>query len=236
MSALFIPDKPNVLAIGAHPDDIELGCAGFLHRLIHERGAKVYFAILTGGELSSTTEQYESARREEEARAAAGFILGCSTKSKTFSRHISFGKMKDGALNKEGHKPIWFIEQELARHKRAPLDIILTHSPEELHEDHSSTNRATLSAARNFHGSILFYQSPSTVPNKFSPTFFVQLNEKQLRMKNESLRYHVSQKGKAFLRNRTIRDIARSWAVFHRIYGANLEAFCVHQTFWRSGK
>lgn len=233
MSILFIPDRPNVLAIGAHPDDIELGCGGFIHRLVHERKAKVYFAVLTGGELSSTSRKYLADERQREARNSARVLLGHASNSRAVSKRVAFGRMKDGELFKAGHDPIWFIEKLLLEHKKHPLDIILTHSPDELHDDHACTNRATLSAARNFHGSILFYQSPSSVPNRFSPTFFVELNRKALAAKNRALACHISQKNKTFLRRRTICDIARSWAVFHRIYNKNLEAFCVHQTFWR---
>ena len=39
----------NVLAIGAHPDDIEYACAGTLIRHVHEGGAKVYLCIVTDG-------------------------------------------------------------------------------------------------------------------------------------------------------------------------------------------
>src|SRR5262249_48362331 len=42
-------DSPHVLAIGAHPDDIEIGTGGLIHRLIQEHNAAVQFLILTEG-------------------------------------------------------------------------------------------------------------------------------------------------------------------------------------------
>lgn len=41
-------DKMNILAIGAHPDDIEIGCGGTLIKYA-DRGHKVYSLVMTGG-------------------------------------------------------------------------------------------------------------------------------------------------------------------------------------------
>ena len=41
--------KLRVLVIASHPDDTELGCGGFIFRLIHECGAEIHLLILTPG-------------------------------------------------------------------------------------------------------------------------------------------------------------------------------------------
>jgi len=67
----------TVLAIGAHPDDIELLCAGTL-TLLHAKGWNVGFATLTPGDCGSTTRTREeiSALRRQEAAAAAAILTG----------------------------------------------------------------------------------------------------------------------------------------------------------------
>ncbi len=65
----------RILAVGAHPDDIELQCAGTLAKFA-ARGDQVFMAISTNGELGSAKlSKAEIARvREREARASAGVI------------------------------------------------------------------------------------------------------------------------------------------------------------------
>ena len=78
---MFILDsKLRVLLIGAHPDDIELGAGGFVHRL-RRCGAAVHFLIVTHGlQGLAQIRSVANAQREEEARLAAdilGVAPGC---------------------------------------------------------------------------------------------------------------------------------------------------------------
>lgn len=77
--------KIDILAIGAHPDDVELGCGGTLAKLIHE-GKKVAIVDLTRGELG--TRGTHITRAEEAAEASR--ILGVSARENL--------EMKDGFL------------------------------------------------------------------------------------------------------------------------------------------
>ena len=77
--------KTDILAIGAHPDDIELGCGGTIAKLISE-GKKVVIVDLTQGELGTRGTNFT---RAEEA-AEASKILGISKRENL--------KMKDGFL------------------------------------------------------------------------------------------------------------------------------------------
>ena len=56
----------NVLAIGAHPDDLEFGCAGTLIRHVNEGGDRVFLAVVTDGASSGEAE----IRRQEQLNAA----------------------------------------------------------------------------------------------------------------------------------------------------------------------
>jgi LmbE family N-acetylglucosaminyl deacetylase len=57
--------RMNILAIGAHPDDIEYGCAGTLIKYA-ERGHHIFLLVLTGGQEGGSTET-----RKQEQEAAA---------------------------------------------------------------------------------------------------------------------------------------------------------------------
>ena len=63
----------NILAIGAHPDDVEICCGGTLTKY-RNNGHKIYIALTTSGNIGSKTENLETiaAIREREQLAAAG--------------------------------------------------------------------------------------------------------------------------------------------------------------------
>ncbi|MBN1197728.1 MAG: PIG-L family deacetylase, partial [Bacteroidales bacterium] len=67
----------NVLAVGAHPDDVEFGCAGTLARHVHE-GDKVTILHMSASDALNLENEVVHAKdiRRKEAREAAR-ILGC---------------------------------------------------------------------------------------------------------------------------------------------------------------
>ena len=75
----------TVLAIGAHPDDIELGCSGTLLRH-HKDGNRVYILVLSRGEASGDPE-----KRENECKQAAE-LMGVD--------ELFFGDLKDTKIAK----------------------------------------------------------------------------------------------------------------------------------------
>ena len=84
--------KLDLLAIGVHPDDVELGCAGTLINEI-KRGKTAGILDLTQGELG-TRGTIET--RYDEAKNAAS-IIGVSVRENL--------KMRDGFFRNDGHSP-----------------------------------------------------------------------------------------------------------------------------------
>lgn len=122
--------KLQILAIGVHPDDVELGCAGTLLAAIEE-GKKVGILDLTRGELGTrgTPET-----RKVEARNAAD-ILGIQVRE-------NLG-MADGFFqNDEAHQRLLIT----AIRKYQP-DIILANAPEDRHPDHGRSAKLISDAA-----------------------------------------------------------------------------------------
>ncbi len=114
--------KIDVLAIGAHPDDVELGCGGTLAKLISE-GKKVAILDLTQGELGT--------RGTNETRAIeaqnASTILGISARENL--------KMKDGFLINSEEYQLKIVEMI----RKYQPEIVLCNAIDDRHPDHAKT-------------------------------------------------------------------------------------------------
>ena len=118
----------NILAIGAHPDDIEISCGGTLAKYT-KMGHKVFTATATNGNIGSATLPMEeiAAIRKEEARRAAAHI-GAEYICLDYDDEMFF---EDKAAR------LAFID--LVRYCKA--DVILTHNPEDYNPDHELTSK-----------------------------------------------------------------------------------------------
>jgi LmbE family N-acetylglucosaminyl deacetylase len=222
---------PRVLAIGAHPDDIELGAAGTIWRLTEEYAATVTYLIMTAGVRSwESGGPFVSADRRKEAEASGKLLR---------VHHVRVLDLIDSELQNYEHECIRHIERFLYRNpasNEANFDLIFTHSRADTHSDHRHTFHATISAARYFYGTIVQYQTPSTIPNDFRPTYFVSLDKEAIAKKVAALQVHQSQQRKEFLQEEYVKGMAHSWALFHRMpMDTAVEAFELYQGFWPLG-
>jgi LmbE family N-acetylglucosaminyl deacetylase len=159
----------NVLAIGAHPDDIELGCGATL--LAHAAaGDSVTMLVLTGGENGPGT-----ANRHAEQRDAAT----------TLGAGLRWGGLIDCTLNPDA-PTVRLIENVL---HETEAELVYVHAPDDSHQDHRAAAAATLSAGRRL-SRVLHYQSPSTIT--FNPTLYVDITA-HLTGKLAALKAHASQ-------------------------------------------
>ena len=120
----------DVLAIAAHPDDIELGCAGTLVRLA-QRGGRFGIVDLTRGEMGT---RGDAERRAREASRSAE-ILGAA-----FRETLDFG---DGGLATTREHELVLIDVI----RREKPRLILTSYPEDRHPDHGRAGRLVTDAA-----------------------------------------------------------------------------------------
>lgn len=160
----------NVLAIGAHPDDIELGCGGTL--LAHaRRGDRVTLLVMTTGERGPQASQPRVVEQEDAAR-----LLGAE---------LIWGGFEDGAVP-EGRPAVDLIQDVV---RQFGHDIVYTHCPRDSHQDHRATGTASLAACRRSQR-VLLYEAPTTCG--FRPTVYVDING-LLEDKVDLVRAHVSQ-------------------------------------------
>ena len=118
----------NILAIGAHPDDVEESCGGTLAKYV-KQGHKVFTATATNGNIGSATlsmEEIAKIRKEEARRAAA--IIGAEYICLDYNDEMFF-EDKEARIN--------FIN--LVRYCKA--DVILTHNPHDYNPDHELTSK-----------------------------------------------------------------------------------------------
>lgn len=122
--------KLNILAIGVHPDDVELGCGGTILSHI-QQGHKVGIVDLTQGELGS---RGSGPLRLKEA-AAAGEILGVSVRENLGLADGFFENNKESQL------------KVIAAIRKYQPDIILCNAPNDRHPDHGRASKLVADAA-----------------------------------------------------------------------------------------
>lgn len=169
----------KILAIGAHPDDIEIGCGGTLLYLKQTYQAELHMLLMTQGEAIHSPK----VKREQE-QAVACQILGIH---KCFCAHAS-----DTTINLRF--AIQFIEKII---DQVHPDYIFTHYEQDTHQDHRVLSQATTSACRN-RLNLLYYESLSS--ENFQPTLLVDISE-TLQKKCEAVRAHKSQEKRLQLVN-----------------------------------
>jgi LmbE family N-acetylglucosaminyl deacetylase len=176
----------KVLAIGAHPDDIELGCGGTLCQLTSQ-GNKVTAIYLTKGEKSGDSE----IRKRESINALK--ILGV--------KEVYFGDFPDTDIP-TSHDVIDFLEKFESQYQP---DIIFTHSINEIHQDHRTIGWLSQSAFRTT-DRLVAYESPR-VTSFFTPTYFVDVS-KCINQKWEALKCHLSQQKKRYVTYESVINLA----------------------------
>jgi LmbE family N-acetylglucosaminyl deacetylase/CheY-like chemotaxis protein len=181
-----------VFAIGAHPDDVEIGCGGTLARFAAE-GADVVILTLTGGEAGGGSD----VRRRESSLAAE--LLGAK---------LHMGNLPDRAVD-AGSATISLIEDTLSRYQ---VTHVFTHSRYDGHQDHRNSNAASIVACRSI-PNLFCYQAPSTTV-EFQPNYYVEI-EPFLEKKLAAIDAHASQASqRTYLAADMIRSTARYWGRF----------------------
>jgi CheY-like chemotaxis protein len=139
-----------VLAVGAHPDDVEIGVAG---TLLAHKSAGDSVAILT---LTGDRPPAAQVRRARGPQHAAGII----------GARLFLGELDDADIA-EGEPTIGVIEAVLARIRPT---VLYTHSIHDVHQAHRNTHQAVIVAARQI-GRVYCFQS-ATPTVDFRPTHF----------------------------------------------------------------
>ncbi|AWH33933.1 PIG-L deacetylase family protein [Stenotrophomonas sp. SAU14A_NAIMI4_8] len=178
----------RALAIGAHPDDIELGCGGSIAKLASS-GVDVHALILSMGR-EGATGSFDRAQESHRALVALGV------------KQVRQCDFRDTSL----HQDLASIIKEIEEAVRAiQPDRVYTMFQGDRHQDHRTTFEASIVASRNVR-QVLCYETPSSWPN-FSPTIYEDIGP-QLEPKIDALRLHRSQCDKSYMQKDQIRCAA----------------------------
>ena len=202
--------KPMILAVGAHPDDLEYGCLGTLLKYGEPKRTVTYVASLgTRGDPSATPIRAAESRKALEILDAAE------------CRH----RDKVGLVPDDYAEVVADLEGLLRAHK---IDLILTLGPKDSHQEHRLLFETVVTAARHHCATILTYAIPSNTP-EFCPNLFVDVSS-QYEAKLAALRCHDTQRHKHYMSQDFIRSFhSRTYA---RLHGKDcVEAFEAFRLF-----
>ncbi|GIG38247.1 hypothetical protein Cph01nite_00090 [Cellulomonas phragmiteti] len=180
-----------VLAVGAHPDDVEIGVGATLasHRAA---GDQVVILTLSGGAVGGDTQ----ARRHEALAAAA--VIG----ARLFVHDFEDTRMSPAA------GLITAVEETV---RDVSPTVVYTHSSHDRHQDHRAVHEAVMVATRRV-PSLACFQSPSCTVD-FRPTRFVPVDG-FVETKLEMLAAFTSQSHRDYMDPEAVRSAARYWSRF----------------------
>jgi LmbE family N-acetylglucosaminyl deacetylase len=179
----------RLLAIGAHSDDIEIGCTGTILRFLGDyTGLHVCWVVLSARD-----------ERHTEATASARAILATASESQ-----IQVHDFRDGFLPYEGAA----VKERFEALKPFAPDLILTHYGRDAHQDHRLISELTWNTFRDH--LILEYEIPKYDGDLGAPNFFVRLDEAIVERKVAHLREHFpSQLGRRWFTDDLFRGLMR---------------------------
>ena len=148
----------KVLAIGAHPDDIELICAGTMAKFKNQ-GAEIFMChVCDGNKGSKVYKSDELAKiRRNEAIESAKLIRATSIWA-----GISDGEV---VLDLDSRKKIVEVIRQTAP------DLIITHSPNDYHADHINTSRLVFEAT--YLAGLVLWDSKYPAPEKLPYLYYM---------------------------------------------------------------
>ncbi|WP_045450040.1 PIG-L deacetylase family protein [Citrobacter sp. S-77] len=187
--------KVGVLAIGAHPDDIELGCGASLARLA-KQGVYITAVVMTSGKYG-TNELID--RRQESYNALT--ILGC--------KKIIHFDFTDTQTYLQLNDMISTLENVIKHEIPHDVEIIRVYTMHDAdrHQDHIAVYQASMVACRSI-PQILGYETPSTWLS-FMPQVFESVEEDNFNLKLSALSKHKSQSMRDYMRPERLRAVAQ---------------------------
>ncbi len=195
----------TVLAVGPHPDDVEIGCFGTLARLAsHE---PVVIVVMTSGAVRGSPVD-----REREARESAE-LIGAT---------VEFLRFPDGRLVQDAES-VGRVRDAIKRHNAS---TVFAPYGDDTHQDHGATH-GIVAASVAHTGEMLLYETPSSV--HFRPDVFYDITE-SLPVKQRALARFASQADRPYLDPSLVDAQARYFALRLHRTGRAFEAFALFRS------
>lgn len=203
----------RILCLGAHCDDIEIGCGGTILKLIENyKNVSIYWVVFSSNE-----------ERAKEATASANIFL-----KEVQTKKVIIKNFRDGFLPFQGIEVKECFEQ--LKQEFSP-DIILTHHRDDRHQDHRLISDLTWNTFRNHF--ILEYEIPKYDGDLGIPNLFVHLDDTICRRKIQYiLDSFATQNHKQWFTEETFRSILRIRGIESNSPGNYAEAFYCRKIFF----
>jgi LmbE family N-acetylglucosaminyl deacetylase len=183
-------DRLSVLCLGAHSDDIEIGCGGTILKLGEEYPEAQFHWIVFSA---------EGQRAKEAHKSAEEFLNNITTKV------IDIQAFRDSYFPFIGAA---IKDRFVILKKDFDPDLILTHYAKDAHQDHRLISELTWNAFRN--NLILEYEIPKYDADLGIPNLYVNLNENLVQKKISNIcKVFNSQSGKEWFGEESFRSIMR---------------------------
>ena len=188
----------NILAIGAHPDDIEVSCLGYLLKENKEKNSKISVYIASTGSLGDPTS---GNKRIKESQMALKSI-----------KNLTFNYRKN--------KGIKFSDFEKISNKIRKLilninpDEILVHDPNDSNQEHTLVYNIVKSASRRLAINLIRYQTISS-SNDFKANLYIDIKD-YFNIKKKSLKFHKSQQFHEYFSDKYIESFHNNFFAYSR--------------------
>jgi len=194
----------RVFFIGAHPDDIEIGCGALIANILNF--AEVFCITLSDNQknpslINVTKEHNESMR-----------ILGVDEEHR-FLENFETRRFK--------HYRQEILEYIFSMNKKYQPDMVFVHSNADLHQDHGTVTQESL---RVFRGTSLFGYDVIRSSYGFFPTFLIEVNESDVKKKIEALAAYKTYKDVYYFAPELTRSIMiRNGAIAEKKYAEGFD-------------
>jgi len=204
----------SFLFVGAHADDIEIGCGATVRKLVERFPDAVYsWVVLTSDPM-----------RANEAQVAARSFLGQAAQAS-----VEVADFRDGYLPFTGSDVKDYFED---LKNRCSPDVIFTHYGQDAHQDHRLVAELTWNTFRDH--VILEYEIPKFDGDLGAPNLFVEVDEAECREKIRLILEHFpSQRSRSWFDEATFRALMRLRGLECNAPAGLAEAFYARKTVVR---
>jgi len=179
----------NILCIGAHSDDIEIGCGGTILRLAQDYPIDITWVVLGASGI----------RRQEAQESVSDFLKSAG------NTNVMITEFRNSYFPYDGKEIKEYIETVKSA---CNPDIIFSHYGEDLHQDHRFVSELTWNSFRDH--LILEYEIPKYDGDIGSPNFFVPLSEETYERKiNLIMKHFKSQESRSWFTPDTFKAMLR---------------------------
>ncbi len=203
---LAVTGPLRVLCLGAHCDDIEIGCGASILRLVETAPrVEIYWAVFSG----------DQQRHEEAHRSAGYFLQGVENK------RVDLNRFRESYFPAE-----WAAIKDHLREIRLRFEphVIFTHHLQDAHQDHRVISELTWNTFRDH--LILEYEIPKYEADLGNPNLLIPVSRAQAERKVTALlRYFPSQEARGWFSDETFRGLLRLRGIAANCESGLAEAF-----------